>query len=432
MNYLSTRLFLFVMVISTSVNAQNGWNWPDDPAKETTAKEKNALYTDAYKSKNYQAALADMEWLHENAPDLNASIYINGLKVYEELSKKEQDPAKKLALQEKALEMYDLRIKYFNKEANVLNRKASTSYKFFRGVPEKYPELLTLFEKALELNGNKFFDGNTIAYMDIIRRYEKGAGDLTDEDILERYDKISAVLASKQGDNIVSMQNKIDEMLLEIINVDCNYVENTMGAKLKSEPDNIKLAKRIIQLSLSGKCADSDVFMLAAKTVYEAEPDYGMAKVIALKCKGSGDVACAIDYLNKALELTDDGAEKGEIYLIIGAMQLDAGAKSMARNYFRQAASSDPNLAGKAYTSIGNLYFGSFTNCKGGVSKVDDRGCYLAAYEMYRRAGNSAAMSRAKEQFPSKEEVFLEGKSVGGSLSVGCWIGETVTIETRD
>ena len=432
MNYQSTLLLLFMAMISLSVSAQNGWNWPDDPTMETTAKEKNALYTDAYKLEDYQGALANLSWLHENVPDLNPSIYINGLKVYEELAEKEQDQAKKLALQEKALEMYDLRIKYFNQEANVLNRKASTSYKYYRGMPDKYPELLDLFEKALELNGNKFFDGNTIAYMDIIRRYEKGAGDLTDEDILNRYDKISAVLAAKQGDNIASMQSKIDEMLLQVINVDCNYVENTMGAKLRSEPDNIKLAKRIIQLSLSGKCADSEVFMLAAKTLFEAEPDYGMAKVIALKCKGSGDVACALDYLNQALELTDNKTEKGEIYLIIGAMQLDAGAKSMARNYFKQAASADPGLAGKAYTSIGNLYFGSFNNCKQGVSKVEDRGCYLAAYEMYRRAGNNSAMARAQEQFPSKEEVFLEGKSVGSNLSVGCWIGETVAIQTRD
>jgi tetratricopeptide (TPR) repeat protein len=415
--------------LTTGINAQNGWNWPEDQA---TAKEKNALYTDALKQGNYQEALSHINWLLENAPDLNASIYINGQKIFEGLANQEQEPAKKAAFQEKALEMYDLRIKYFNKEANVINRKASTAYKYYRSTPEKYPELLDLFEKALELNGPKTFDGNTIAYMDIIRRYENGDGDLTDEDILDRYDKISAVLAAKQGDNIVTMQNKIDEMLLEIINVDCEYVETAMGSKLKAEPENIKLAKRIIQLSLSGKCADSKVFMLAAKTLFDAEPDYGMAKVIALKCKGSGDDACAVEYLNKALELTDDNTEKGEVYLIIGAMQVDAGAKSMARNYFRQAASADPNLAGKAYTSIGNLYFGSYNNCREGVSKVDDRGCYLAAYEMYRRAGNNSGMSRAKQQFPSKEEVFLEGKSVGGSLTVGCWIGETVAIQTRD
>lgn len=415
--------------ISLSVNGQNGWNWPEDKA---TAQVKYAMYTDALKNENYPEALNNLGWLFENAPDLNPSNYINGLKIYEALAENESDPTRKLEYQQKALEMYDLRIKYFNKEAEVMNRKASTAYKFFRADSEKYPELLSTFEKALELNGDQFFDGNTIAYMDIIRRYKKSGGDMSDEEILERYDKITDVLSSKQGDNIESMQSKIDEMLLETIDVDCDYVENELGKKLEQEPDNIKLAKRIIQLSLSGKCADGEVFMLAAKIMFDAEPDYGLAKVIALKCKGNDDNACAEEYLKKALELTDDNVEKGEVYLIIGTMQVDAGSQSGARNYFKQAAAADPSLAEKAYTSIGNLYFNSADQCKQGVSKVDDRGCYLAAYEMYKRAGNTSAMARAKPQFPSKEEVFLEGKSVGAEMSVGCWIGETVTIQTRD
>lgn len=421
-------LFIFFLVISTA-SAQNGWNWPED---KTTAQEKNALYTDAYKSRDFAGALNHLTWLHENAPDLNSSIYINGQKIYEGLANQEQDPDKKLAYQEKAVEMYDLRIKYFNKEANVLNRKASTAYKYFRSTPDKYLELLETFEKALELNGSNFFDGNTIAYMDIIRRYKRGGGDFTDDDILERYDKISQVLSSKQGDNIKTMQNKIDEMLLEIITVDCNYIETNLGAKLKAEPDNIKVAKRIIQLSLSGKCADSEVFMTAAKTLFDAEPEFGMAKVIALKCKGKGDNACTLDYLNRALDLTENNQEKGEVYLILGAMQVSSGAKSMARTYFRKAASADPSQIGKAYTSIGNLYFNSIRDCRAGKSKVEDRGCYMAAYKMYKKAANNSGMARAKQQFPLKEEVFLEGKSVGDSMTVGCWIGETVTIQTRD
>ncbi|TDI68658.1 MAG: hypothetical protein E2O88_06240 [Bacteroidetes bacterium] len=421
-------LFIFFLVISTA-SAQNGWNWPEDKA---TAQEKNALYTDAYKAGDFAGALNYLAWLHEHAPNLNSSIYINGLKIYEGLANQEQDLDKKLAYQEKALEMYDLRIKYFNKEANVLNRKASTSYKYFRSTPGKYLELLDTFEKALKLNGNNLFDGNTIAYMDIIRRYQRSGGDLTDDDILDRYDKISQVLSSKQGDNIKPMQNKIDEMLLEIITVDCNYIETNLGAKLKAEPDNIKVAKRIIQLSLSGKCADSEVFMTAAKTLFDAEPEFGMAKVIALKCKGNGDNACTLDYLNRALDLTEDNQEKGEVYLILGAIQVSSGAKSMARTYFRKAVSADPSQIGKAYTSIGNLYFSSIRDCRAGKSKVEDRGCYLAAYEMYRKAGNNSGMARAKQQFPLKEEVFLEGKSVGDNMTVGCWIGETVTIKTRD
>jgi hypothetical protein len=78
------------------------------------------------------------------------------------------------------------------------------------------------------------------------------------------------------------------------------------------------------------------------------------------------------------------------------------------------------------------MYFGSYEQCKRGEDKVKDRAVFLAAGEMYRKAGNSAMYAQAKEQFPSKEEVFTYNHEVGGSISVGCWIDTSVTIQTRD
>jgi hypothetical protein len=57
---------------------------------------------------------------------------------------------------------------------------------------------------------------------------------------------------------------------------------------------------------------------------------------------------------------------------------------------------------------------------------------YIAAYEMYVKAGNSNLMARAKAQFPSKEEIFLLNWQTGSSQKVGCWINETVILKTRD
>ena len=74
---------------------------------------------------------------------------------------------------------------------------------------------------------------------------------------------------------------------------------------------------------------------------------------------------------------------------------------------------------------------GSHKQCAGLESKVKDRGVFLAAYKMYKKAGNSSKMARAKAQFPSSEEIFTEGMTIGQSISVGCWIGETVTLQKR-
>jgi hypothetical protein len=74
----------------------------------------------------------------------------------------------------------------------------------------------------------------------------------------------------------------------------------------------------------------------------------------------------------------------------------------------------------------------SFNDCRGGVSRVKDRSIYMAAYNAYQRAGDSQGMAQARAQFPSREEIFTEGLQVGGTINTGCWIGETVTLATRD
>ncbi len=111
-----------LLVVSYVAKAQNagGWNWPEDKA---TAQEKVVLYTDSKKQKNYEAAVPPLEWLLENAPDLNSSIYMNGADIYEELAVKETDPAKKQEYIDQSLAMYDKRLEYFGqgKETDILN-----------------------------------------------------------------------------------------------------------------------------------------------------------------------------------------------------------------------------------------------------------------------------------------------------------------------
>ena len=91
--FLSGFVFAVTILFTTqSVQSQcKGWTWPEDKA---TAEEKNVLYSDAVKAKNYREAIAPWQWLMTNAPNLNSSIYINGEKIYNGLAKAEKDPAR--------------------------------------------------------------------------------------------------------------------------------------------------------------------------------------------------------------------------------------------------------------------------------------------------------------------------------------------------
>ena len=55
----------------------------------------------------------------------------------------------------------------------------------------------------------------------------------------------------------------------------------------------------------------------------------------------------------------------------------------------------------------------------------------MAAYEMFRRAGDGAGMQRAQAQFPTMEEIFTYNIEEGSSYKIVCWINETVKIKKR-
>ena len=135
-------------------------------------------------------------------------------------------------------------------------------------------------------------------------------------------------------------------------------------------------------------------------------------------------------YFEEALSLTEKNGEKADIYLELADLAYRRGQNSTARDYALKAVSADGNKT-DAYTFIGDLYFRSFDQCKGGENIVQDRAVFLAAYEMYRRGGDTSRMANAKAQFPSAEEIFTHNMEVGQQIKVGCWINETVTIQRR-
>lgn len=415
----------------TLLVAQPGWKWPD---QLDLAKEKNALYSDAVKSKEFTSAVEPHSWLLENAPDLNASLYINGRKIYENLANTESDPTKKAEHQARTLEMSDLQIKYFNGEAKVLNRKAYTAYKFYKSNQSKYQELLDLFDRAFELNKENILNNNLAAYMDVMRRYKLTGGELEDEAIIDRYSLLSDIIDTKikLGKNVPfleKIQDSVDKMLTSIITVDCAFVEEKLVPKMRATKE-LKMAKKVFQLMLTGKCMSSPSFLEAAEMINISEPSYSLSKVIAMKYSSAGDIKKASKFYTQALGLTDDNLKKAEIYYIKAQMSVGNGQKSAARTNARKALANDPSMK-KAYTLIGDSYMRSFDECKGGISKVDDRLCFIAAFNQYKRAGNAKGMTSAKAQFPSIEEIFELGLSEGQSMTCGCWINEAVVLKRR-
>ena len=432
----SMKKELMISIFSLLVllaSGQPGWNWGENVDQ---AKEKNALYTDMYKAGRFEEALEPLTWLYENTPDLHVSIYQNGEKIYENLASKATDAEQKEAYIQRGFEIFDQRVENFEKEPYVMNRKATFAYKFYNKDKTKYPFLFETFSKAFELNKEKMTAGNLVAYMNVVYKFRFAKGDLSDEGVLDIYSDISDALAAqkaKVADNKKArydkMMDQVDKLLTATVEVNCAFVEEKLGPKLDQTGD-LNLAKKIFQLLLSNKCTDSPLAIKAATIVNDNEPDYGVTIFVAKKATAGKDYDQAFEYFGKALELTDDNLKKADVHLDIAKLYNVQGRKIDARSSARKALAFDPSK-GEAHRLIGTLYMRSFEDCKGGQSKVQDRGVYMAAYKEFRRAGESKLMQAAQAQFPSIEDIFNEDYEEGQSITVGCWINESVTIERR-
>ncbi len=421
-----------VAVVGMS-QAQENWKWPSDVQAEARAKEYNAAYNDYLRAEEFISATKPLHWLLVNVPDLNEALYINGVKVYAGAAEATTDEAQKRIYQDSVLQIYDKRKELYDNEASWIENKAYYAYTFYRADKDKVGEAAAAFARALELN-ETLTPGLVSAYFDLVYRDYAHNKAYTPEEILAIYEQLQGVLAKaeEKGTDVTAPRETLDQLLVHMEIIDCGFIENNMGPKLAADRTNIKLAQQIFQYSLQYKCTGSDVFLTALEIIDENDPTFSTSQVIARRYLQGGDVAGAEQMFEKALTLAKSNKEQGEVHLDLAKLHAAQGRKSQARSAAIKAAELDGSVAADAWSMVGNLYLSSSNECRGGQSRVKDYSIFIAAHNAFAKAGNNQGMSEARKRFPSKEELFTEGYQVGDTINTGCWIGQTVTLATRD
>lgn len=416
--------------------------WPTDGAMKAKAEESKVLYEDAKNSKQYKQALPPLNWLLANVPNFHSSLYINGADIYDELASAEKDAARKKVYVDSLMIVYDLRMKNCGDDPVVHNRKALAFLKF--NINSQPAEALKLLDETFQKNGNNVMDATLVPYFQTVRLNALKFKNITDAQILERYDKLMAIVDAKiqktqsEGkpvDKYKKYKDDIDAILITMVKVDCDFVKANLAPKFKQNPTDISLAKKIFSFMLQGKCTDDPLWLQAAETVYKdpsGQKDCGLAKNLGIIYMSKDDLDKAEGFLKEAQSICTDGKDKGEVLLAMGLLSSKKGNKSGARELYRQAASADASVAKEAYEKIGDLYINSAGDCSKKVNLADDRLVFLLAADYYQRAGASQKLATAKAQFPSKEEIFLVNYQPGDTKKIECWINESTTIRTRD
>lgn len=430
--FLKSTFLLVLLLATTPLFAQDGWNWGDEPQK---AKEKYTLLSDDAKAGNFERARHPLAWLLTKTPDLNKSLYMKGADIYEGLVKNTEDGDKKSVYEDSALVMYDLRIKYFQDEANVLNRKGGLAMTYLQDRPERYPELFDLYTKIVELNGNDsfYYNVNYAMYLaGVMFKSER----YTEEEIISLHEKLTKIVDANiaKNDDYKQYWDKakeyIDSEFAAGVTMDCEKINKFLMPKLAEDPDNIDMIEEVLAQMLKAECLDDPKFLELAIKLADAKPSFGRYAFLYKYYLRQKDNTKALDYIKKAEEYAENNAQKADLYILMGGIYRSQGAKSTARSYYQKAAATDASKTSEAYTAIGDLYMGSSGECTNS-NPVLARAVFIAAFNAYTRAGNGAKAAQAKQYFPRREDAFNHG-GAGTTVNVGCWIGETVTIPALD
>ncbi|MFY0687297.1 MAG: tetratricopeptide repeat protein [Cyclobacteriaceae bacterium] len=432
-------LYLVIMFFAFSVAAQPGWNWPSDPELDVMAKEKQAFYKVSMGLENWDDSFQALKWLYKNNPNLNKSIYIDGVKSIENLLKSNVDESRVSGLQDTLLLIHDWRIDYFGEKGNVLDRKAFAAFKMYYNKPAKYQLLTELYEAAYQEAGVDLSTFNLSPYMTLAKYYHQRDKDsMTAEMVLEIHTRLSNIIDYKMENNqpeassLQKEMDRIDALLSSIPDLlSCEYISESLVPKLTKYPDDLKMAKKIFSYSLKAKCSGEPYFVQAAELIFVDEPTYDLAYLLGNRKLTEGELDEAIKYFQQARDLSEEIEDTYESLIALAKANSQKGAKIEARSFAKEAIAVKPgDMSG--YNIIGNLYFTSSESCAGKESITKDRSLFIAAYNMYQKAGNSEQMLACKEQFPSKEEIFNENYEAGDKIIVECWINETVSLATRD
>jgi tetratricopeptide (TPR) repeat protein len=429
----STLLVFGALLLAGIAHAQEGWNWPADPAQEAKAREYNAAYFDYMKAEQFVEATKPLSWLLVNVPNLNESIYIQGVTVYKGAADKTADAAQKRVYQDSVMALYNKRGEIYNNPVKWMETKAYYGYLFFRNDNSKIPGVVADFEKAWELKGSLNFQFVPM-YFDLVEKNYTSNKAYSPEQVLTIFDKSNKLLdaAAAAGKDVTDSKSTLETLLVKMKLIDCDFIENTLGPKLAADPTNEELAEQIFTYSLQYKCITTKAFLAALEFKDSKAPTFKTSQVRGMLYMSAGDFEKAEPVFEKAMTLASTNKEKGETMMELAKIYARAGKKSAARTAAREAAGLDSELSSSAFGLIGDLYMSAYNDCRGGESRAKDYAVFIAAYNAYQRAGDSKGMGSARARFPSKEELFTEGYALGSSLSTGCWVGETVSLSTRD
>jgi len=408
-----------------------------------------SIFDQFYKQEDYKSALAPWTIEYTKFPKSSENVYIQGIKIYEDMLSKAPETEKE-ALLNKIIEIYDKRIENFGNEGYNLGRKATIYLKYKLAgaeqmTDEQKKEIYKNGFKWLETSVEKQGKESEAAVLLLLNRATAllfKTGDFKVDKVMAVYDKTIAIVeenlvAKPDDDNYQKAKAGINRAFVESGAVTCDILIPLYQAEFEKKPDDLATLKKINYMLNREDCSDSKLYADVAEKLYKMEPTSQSAFSMARLFLKRSNTAKAIEYYEEAIDSEKDKYEKANYCYELAQVIYTQKNYSKVRDYARQAISLNPEW-GKPYILIGKVYAASSKSI--GESDIQQRLVFCLAVDQFIKAKEvdpevaaeaNKEIATYSQYFPNKEDAFFENLKAGSTFKVGGWINESTTVRLR-
>lgn len=401
-----------------------------------------SLYYEFYKHKNYNDAIKPWRIVFKECPESKESLYAYGINMYKSFLDDEKDPAKRTALSDTIMMIYDQRIQYFPKsKGDVLGRQGVDLLRYRRqdGIEfikqgydllkesisiekdESSPVVITTFISA----GITLFINDQLDNETVINDY------VTASEILDNQ------IEKRPSSRTTQAKTAIDENIKESNALTCEAINSIFAPKYEANKNDKEFLTLLTGFMIQAECEREPFYAKAAEQLYNLDPTYEAAYNLGRLFFKKENYDKAKNYYIEAIERCDNNELKATYYYELGVIsQQYLHSPQDAARYGFEAVKLNPNW-GEPYILIGSSF------AVGNSSLGDDferRTSYWVAVDMFNKAKvvdpkiaakASELISEYSAYFPSNEDLFFRSISEGDSYTVGGWINRSTIARAK-
>ena len=413
--------------------------WGDTPEERQQNILNSNFLKESCDNKDYNAAARYLKELLDKCPKASENTFVRGTTLYKNKINRAKSLDEKNMYIDSLMLIYDLRNEYFGDHpkrgtAYILDRKAR-EYLIYKPADRK--GIREAFRAALEAGGESTDPETVVAYFSNLCDDYKNTDEVMPDEIIAEYDRLTPFF--EKNPEAAEYKSQFDAAFGLSGAASCENLEKLFRSKLEANPDDEALLAQAVGLMSRAKC-DGDYYFSIAEKYYQVKPSSETAMFLAQAFQNKKDFTKAKTYLNEALEVEKDPAERQKLLVRIALVGLVSNDIPGAAAAARQARDLNPE-DGVPYFVLAQCYASSAAACGGFTGQAT----YWAAYDTMAKAVEllpsdseylehaKTSMSAFRSRFPSSEECFFNELQEGARYTVNCGTaaGISTTVRTR-